>query len=234
MGITQLYSNKEYFMEVSPQSFSCGQLCWLPVPEIAPIPQILDVERKNSIEHEEIRFILRNANRRDDFRKRDRGLPIKYLNLYSNEELLVHKAKRRPGVILCSKVDAYPDIAHLLRQQGRKHLQEDSIFVIPCYHTETDDDPGGFPPAMVMRIRHLLYRQFFYMPKHVKFKEAIARFDRIQMVSGRDRAAIEPSDVSLSEEVLNIFLSSFVYCIMGIADTELSAALSIIREAYKG
>jgi hypothetical protein len=234
MAILQIFPPDDFFSSVKPREFKSGQFCWFPVPEVTPVPQILDVERNTPEEHDEIKFYLRNANQKGDFQTLDRGLPVKRLNLRSNEELLVHRAKKRPGIILTSEVDIIPEITKILKQRGQKHLQEDSLFVIPCYHIETMDIPGGFPAEMVSRIRCLVYRQFFYFPSNTKLREGIARFDRIQVIVGRDPSAIEPIDICLSEDVFNLFLGLFIYCITGIEDDELSAVRSLTREAYSG
>jgi hypothetical protein len=187
MGILQVYSPNEFFETVDVREIRPGQFCWLPTPHIDPIPRILDVERSSPEEHRSVSFLIRNANRPGDFHTDNRILPIKYLNLRSNEELLIQKAKRRPGIILSTEVDKFSEITKLLRQKGKKHLQEDSIFVIPCYSIEKETRGTGFPPEMAARIRCLLYRQFFYYPvKAPSITEGIARFDRIQVIIGRD------------------------------------------------
>jgi hypothetical protein len=193
---------------------------------------ILDIERGSPTEHEKVNFVMRAANRTGDFKKRDRSLPIKYLNMTSNEELLIHPAKKRPAIILCANVDQYPEVVKILQTIGKKHLQEDAIFLIPCYGIQTEFDPYGFPPEMVFRIRHLLYRQFFYFPDNSEFTEGIARFDRVQVVVGRDPSTIEPSQVCLTQELLGVFLSMFIYCTTGVADEDLLALLNLARSKY--
>jgi hypothetical protein len=234
MAILQLYPPKEFYSSVDPRAFQPGQFCWIPVPHPDPIPRILDVDRSSPEEHSQVKFLMRNANSKGDFRTNDRGLPIKYLNLRSNEELLVQRAKKRPGIIICSEVDVFPAITELLRSKRKKHLQEDCLFVIPCYGIETRENSTGFPAEMVERIRCLLYRQFFYLPPYKAFTEGIARLDRIQVVIGRDPASIEPSDFSLSKEVFDLFLAIFLYCISGIEDEDLAPVRSLIMETYAG
>lgn len=232
MGILQLYPPLSYYKKIEPQAFAPGQFCRIVTPFIAPVPQILDVERKSPEEHTEIKFILRNANRQEDFASRDRTLPIKNLELRSEEELLIQRAKKRPGIILCSEVDLFPEIDKLLRQKGKKHCQEDSVFVVPSYHAETAEDPSGVPIEIIKRCRCLIYRQFFYLAKGPQLKEGIARFDRIQVICGRDRSAIEPLDFSLSEELFAIFRALFIFCLTAIQDGDLEALRKLTRETY--
>lgn len=117
MSITQLYTTEDFFVSTNPGEFRRGQICWVVVPNPDPIPRILDVRRNTAEEHEKVRFQLRLANQRNDFKKRDRSLPIKYLNLRSNEELLAQRAKKRPAIILSSDVEYYPGIAKTLKQK---------------------------------------------------------------------------------------------------------------------
>lgn len=233
MGILQLYSQDDYYINVKKTDFMPGQFCWIVVPQLDPIPRILDVERSDPEEHDSVNFTLRNANKSEDFCQKDRTLPIKRLNLRSNEELLIQRAKKRPGIILSSNVDKFPAIESLLRQKGKKHLQEDCIFVASCYGVETEDSVFGFPPEMVARIRCCFYRQFFYCPSHKLLpKEKIVRFDRIQVAIGRDPSTIEPLEVALSPDIFSIFLAMFIFCITGEEDDNLKALRSITKESY--
>jgi hypothetical protein len=175
---------------------------------------------------------LRNANRANDFQALDRHLPVKNLNLRANEELFVQRAKKRPGIIIASKVDIFPEITNLLRQKGRPHLQQDSIFVIPIYSIENEEKKSGFPQEIVTKTLCLLYKQFFYLPNGKSFKEGIARFDRVQVVVSRDRAAIVPMDICLSQDVLNLFFGLFIYCLTGVEDPDIKVARDLIKETY--
>ena len=232
MSILQLYSKDEFFINVDYTEFRNGQFCWVPVPNPDPIPMILDVVRNQPEEHEEVRFELRLANRKDDFKKRDRQLPIKHLNLRSNEELLAQRAKKRPCIILSSSVECFPDIARILKSKGKKHHQQDCLFVIPCYSILQDTHGSGFINEQVALIQCLMYRQFFYIPDSDAFSEMIARFDRIQVVIDRSPASIEPTSICIAEEPLTLFLAMFIYCISGKADENLETVRSILREAY--
>jgi hypothetical protein len=232
MAIFQFFPKEKFFTSIDSCEFRPGQFCRIVTPHISPIPQILDVERSGPEEHDEVRFILRNANKPRDFRADDRTLPLKNLNLRAHEELLVQRAKKRPGIILSAEADVFPEIERLLRGKAKKHCQEDYLFVIPAYSIETPTSLSGYPLQMVGRIRCLIYRQFFYFPDCLPhFREGIARFDRIQTVIGRDISAIEPLPISLSQEVFSIFQAMFIYCISGIEDEDLKAIRELTREA---
>jgi len=231
MSIMQLYTIDEFFIKVDPKEFRAGQLCRVPIPFHSSMPQILDAERSTPEEHEKIDFILRYADKSDDFKTRDRSLPIKYLKLRSNEELLVHRCKKRPAVILGNNLDSYPSIAKILKKFDKTHQQEDSLFVIPCYRTMEKTYGSGIIQPIVEYTKCMMYRQFFYIPPIKDFKETIARFDRIQIVIGRSPASIEPSDVCLSEEIFNLFVSMFIFCISGRTDPMFDDIRELVRSA---
>lgn len=232
MGITQLFTKKDFYTTVDPKTFQVGQICWVPVPNPDPIPRILDVERKSGNVHEEVQFEIRMANRKDDFRKRDRSLPIKYLELRSHEELLIQKCKKRQVVILATDVDCYPDISKMLPSMGKKHQQQNCIFVVPCYSGQVGEYGSGIIEPIMTRSKCLLYRQFFYLYPQNGSKEMLARFDRLRVVIDRGPASIEPTNIALSKDVFNVFLSMFLFCMSGKASEELKTIISLIREAY--
>lgn len=232
MSITQLYNDDEFFTAVDPREFRVGQMCWVPIPNPDPIPRILDVQRNTPEEHEEVKFELRLANQSSDFKKRDRSLPIKYLSLRSNEELLAQSCKKRPSIILGSGVECYPEITKLLKQNGKKHQQQDCMFVIPCYSLQQEEYSSGFIQPIVERTKCLMYRQFFYLPPSKGFTEVIARFDRIQTVIDRSPASIDPSNICLSEEIFHLFLSMFIFCVSGKTNKLLEDVKELVRDAY--
>ncbi len=234
MGILQLYPSREFYISIDRRAFRPSQFCWVVTPHIDPVPRILDVERSSPEEHDEVSFELRNANKPGDFRKRDRTLPLKNLKLRSHEELLTQRAKKRLGIILSTGVDIFPEIERLLRQKGKAHCQEDSLFVVPTYSIESGTSQSGFPSEMVARIRCLIYRQFFYFPDSPIFEEGVARFDRIQVISGRNLSAIEPLDIALSQDVFALFLAMFIYCITGIEDNDLIDTREMVKDALPG
>jgi hypothetical protein len=77
-----------------------------------------------------------------------------------------------------------------------------------------------------------MYRQFFYLPKSNEFSDLIARFDRIAIVIDKSPASIEPSRICLSEEIFNLFLSMFIYCISGKTNDDLETIKELMKEAY--
>jgi hypothetical protein len=225
MGITQLID--PFYIDISGERFrnqvTPGQLCWVPSPQPDRIPQILEAQRADPAEHYLTKFKIRNVTETDFHRKSE--LPLYRLRLRLNEELIIQIAKRRPAIVLPSSTVILQDIAQILRSKGKKHLQQNCIIVIPIFDIERPQDPKGFPPEMVVRIKALLYNQFFYCPRTPSGMapiEGVARLDRIQVVFQGHRASFDPLPIKLSEDartVLTGLLRSWL-CIKGASEDE--------------
>ena len=216
MGITQIVD--EFYIDLPLETFrrspTVGQLCWVPSVHIDPIPRILEVERADPQEHYATRFEIRNMTK-DDFKQKQR-LPIKSLSLHSTEELIVHKAKRRPAIAISSEHTIFDDVSQILRRLGRRHLQQDNILVVPLYSVETEEHEGGFPPIMAARTRALMYKQFFFCPRNNDplTDDSVARLDRLQVVVPIHPVYM-PTQVALSPESLAILLGQLRFLFGG-------------------
>ena len=225
MGITQLLD--PFYIDISGERFrdkiSPGQLCWVPSPQPNRIPQILEAQRADPTEHYLSKFKIRNVTG-DDFHRKSE-LPLYRLKLRLNEELIVQIAKRRPAVVLPSSTVIFKDINELLRSKGKTHLQQNCVIIVPIFDIERPQDPKGFPPEMVVRIKALLYNQFFYCPRTPSGMgpvEGVARLDRIQTVFPGHRASFDPLPVRLSDDALTVLmhlLRSWL-CIKGAPEDE--------------
>lgn len=188
-----------------------GQFCWLPVIHLDGIPRLLDVERAEPTEHYATKFSIRKMTA-NDFKKKAR-LPIKMLNLRETEEIIIHRAKKRPAVIIAIANTVFKDIENELRTIGRMHLQQANCFlVLPLYGIEKEDHGGGFPEVMAARIKALLYQQFFYFPKAKSplIHDSIGRLDRIQpILYQNDVCDLEPC--ALSPEASSVLLGMIRY-----------------------
>ena len=208
MGIVQLID--PFYVKLPGDTFRrasiVGHFCWVPVTHLDPVPRILDVERADPQEHYATKFSIRNMTD-GDFKKKTR-LPIKALSLRETEDLVIHRAKRRPAIIISGETTIFEDVRTLLLQIGRKHLQEESLIVAPLYSVESGDHEGGFPPVMVARIRALMYKQFFFCPKENSplTTDSIMRLDRLHAVIPNYPAYI-PEPYSLSTEVLGVLMA---------------------------
>jgi hypothetical protein len=208
LGIVQLID--PFYVKLPVDTFRrtsvVGQFCWVPVTHLDPIPRLLDVERADPQEHYATKFSIRNMTD-GDFKKKTR-LPIKALSLRETEELVIHRAKRRPAIIISGETTIFEDVKTLLQQMGRKHLQQDNLIVAPLYSVESGDHEGGFPPVMVARIRALMYKQFFFCPRGNSplVTDSIMRLDRLHAIVPNYPAYI-PEPYSLSAEALGVLMA---------------------------
>lgn len=232
MGIIQLID--PFYVMLPSDTFRratvVGQFCWVPVTHLDPIPRLLDVERADPQEHFATKFSIRNMTDKD-FKKKTR-LPIKALSLRETEELVIHRAKRRPAIIISGENTIFDDVNELLQQIGRKHLQQDSLIIAPLYSIESGDHEGGFPPVMVARIRALMYKQFFFCPKENSplTADSIIRLDRLQTVIP-NYPAFSPEPISLSPDALGVLMAMLRSLFGAKEEPEYKALKELVFEA---
>lgn len=226
MGITQIID--PFYVNIPATEFRksprLGQFCWVPIVHLDGIPRLLDVERANPTEHYATKFQIRNMGE-NDFKKKTR-LPIKMLSLRETEELVIHKAKKRPAIILSLANTCFDDVGRVLLSLGRSHLQESNcLFLLPLYGIETEDHEGGFPSVMVSRIKALLYQQFFYFPREKSplRMDCVGRLDRIQPLLYH-HSVFDLKPYALSLETLSLLLAS-IRILFGAEEDELLKTL---------
>ena len=191
------------------RGFGVGHFVWCPVPHLEEVPRILEVERASSEAHFATKFEIVQIGE-DHFKKKSK-LPIKALALGETEELLISKAKKRPCIVISAQKTTFQDEA-ITNELGKKRdLQDKSMILAPMYGLATPDDPKGFPPIMVARIRAFLYNQFFYLPQSCPKtkislgKESIVRLDRL--FAAWPSRGVAAMDKKLSEEPLSLLLA---------------------------
>lgn len=194
----------------------------------------MDVERADPQEHFATKFEIRNMHPTADFVKKNR-LPIHRLNLGETEEILVHKAKLRPAIVVSSGVTLFEDVVKLLRRTGKTHLQQNCLVVVPLYGVQTLDHPHGYPPLMAARIRGMMYRQSFFCPAQGSplAVDSVARLDRLQVLlhesdTGVRSSAYIPLQVRLSDDAVGVLLA-MLRQLFGATD-EAEEDLKVVRE----
>ncbi len=214
MGITQLFD--QFYRKLPDEDFQkkfiTGQFCYIASPQLDVIPWVMEVRRADPTGHKKIDFKIRKMSSEDYCRKEE--LPLYYLKLRYNEELIIHKSKRRPGIIISAESISFEDIAIILKGKRKDHLQQECLLVVPLFSIETTLNQTGFPPEMTSRIKPLMYNQFFYCPKiPIGFFriEGIARLDRIQVIIKSsfpgNKTVFEPINIAFTEEVTAIFIN---------------------------
>lgn len=210
-----------------------GQICWIPVLHINRTPMLLEADRIDPKEVYITKFKIRRLQE-TDFRKKEK-LPIKSIHLRLTEELIVHKAKKRPAIAVCNSFTHESEIALLLESINREHLQDKCVLFIPIYSIETKEHKGGFPPEMVARIKSLMYNQFFYCPTFNPegFNGGIARLDRPQIIipanGSINRAVCNPSPFALTDEALGVLLA-MLRSLFNSKEEELEALRELLLE----
>ena len=135
----------------------------------------------------------------DAFRRR---LPIStpVLNLKTNEELLVIKAKPRPVILLTME----RPIVGIDRTGYRGTLWRKRCLVAPVFGLqETEDGREEFPPPFVERLRQMEFPQLLFLPKKTGLFsiDGMLRFDECQSVF---TGHLEPTGYSLSDDLIEI------------------------------
>lgn len=238
MGIVQLIDPfyVDLPQETDLRTPTVGQICWVVTAHTDRIPMIADVERADPTELFATKFHRRRMTEAD-YRVKQR-LPLKMLTLRATEELLIQRSNLRPAIVVAGGMTVFPDVNRALSQKGRRHLQEDSIVVVPVYGVEGEDHEGGFPPVMAARIRALLYRQFFFLPRTGSplHYEGIARLDRLHVVlpessPGVRSPAYRPESRGLSEDALSCLLAMLRQLFGSDQEEELEAVKALVRDA---
>lgn len=228
MGITQVID--PFYQSLDLRALKnrpvVGQFCWIAAPHIEKIPRIMEVERASPTEHYATKFKIRNMTDKD-FRRKEK-LPIWSLTLRETEELTIEKAKKRLAITVAAENTIFNDINETVA--GREHLQEENILALPLYGIESAGHEGGFPPAMVARIKALMYRQFFYCPYKAPVYEAVVRLDRIQPVIPHYPAWM-PENIALSGEALGVLTGLLREYFGAPQDEDMKALREIVQDA---
>jgi len=164
-----------------------GQVVWAPALHLVTHVDVLAAQRVSSTSHGGA--TLKHEPHCDThFGRRTRlDLPVLNLRLGETEELVTHKAKIRPGIVVADAADATS-----AQEKHPAHHTERRVVVAPIYDVATEDDPKGFSQVMAARVRCLVYRQFFpsgaweetrKAPRACSLRAGIVRFDRLHFVT---------------------------------------------------
>jgi hypothetical protein len=126
------------------------------------------------------------------------ALPVAALPQYKKEVRAVYRAKKRPGLIVCSggtKID------RILTAGKPKWQTSRTVIVAPYYGTDEGGKRSGFKPEFVKRIRRCEYSQYMWdlLPINGSTEESVMRLDHPQPV-GRSEDSMELLDYCLSDD----------------------------------
>ncbi|MBI3914310.1 MAG: type II toxin-antitoxin system PemK/MazF family toxin [Chloroflexi bacterium] len=112
--------------------------------------------------------------------------PFPQLRLAADEEFLVVKTKRRPGII----ISADPI-----------NLASDTVLVVPLYSAD------NYKPEFVQRVQESEYPGFLYLATDATFgrKPSIVRFDHLQSVT---KSQLLPKPIAVTPETLRQLLET--------------------------
>ena len=187
----------EWWIEEAPRkgTFNRGRLVWVPALSIQEVPTELCVEGHDPPDHGGAKAKLRayHVGRRQT----KATLPAAAVPLHDGELCLVHKAKRRPALVLGTPP---PPAAALLAGSSQGH-RGSPILVAPYYGCAGQ----GFAPEFLARVRRAEYPQFMWeqLPLDSQPEGALLRMDQIQPI-GRSVASCEETPWRLSSEALEL------------------------------
>jgi hypothetical protein len=226
----------DFFEEVGtfnkcPTKLIEGQIAWVPTLIPRTLPWVLDVARKDSRNHDEVKYEIRGMQTNDFSCKRDR-LPIHRINLHPTEELLAITAKKRPCIMLSQYLLPSLTEEDVNKLTGNKlHLYQQEQIFLPIYSTEDEGSTGGFPQGFVQKIRALNYPHLLYLPetssskKKASFndnlKEGIIRLDRI-FSSIPHHSKIASTNIRISYEYLSVITNYLKEYLLKEADEDLN------------
>lgn len=127
-------------------------------------------------------------------------LPVAALPQVDKEVRAVYRAKKRPGIIICS---GGSKISRQLINGKAKWQTAPTVLVAPFYGADEGGMRQGFNPEFVKRIRRCEYPQYMWdsLPLQDGTKESILRLDHIQPV-GRSEDSLELLEFCLSDDAL--------------------------------
>lgn len=177
-----------------------GLLVWAILPHVDLLPYQLEVVgREESNVHKRFEGRLKALSVRAG--RHSRNLPVAGLPEFSGESYTVHRAKRRPALVLSgtgSEVDA------AFRRNKAKWQSAPTVLVAPFYGVDQDGSRQGWQPAFVARIRSIEYPQFAWDRLPISGPdESILRLDHVQPI-GAHQNAFEPTGFAISDEALVI------------------------------
>lgn len=112
--------------------------------------------------------------------------PFPQLRLAADEEFLVVKSKRRPGIILSA---------------DSVNPASDTVLVVPLYSAD------NYKPAFVQRVQESEYPGFLYLASDPTLgrKASVVRFDHLQSVT---KSQLIPKPIAVTAETLNQLLET--------------------------
>ncbi len=179
-----------------------GRLIWAFLPHVDQEPRTLTpIGRVDPTDHQRAQFRI-GPLRIGQAREAPR-LPIAALPGVEGEVHTVHRAKRRPALVV-GGIDA-PEVDRARREGMARWQTAPTILVAPYYGVEGGAKRGGFNEEFIARVRRCEYPQFVWdrLPIGGGAASSILRLDHVQPV-GRHYNSYELTPYRLSDEALAV------------------------------
>jgi len=149
----------------SAKDIEIGQVVFAPVSDTVLRHKVADVVRSDPFTHGEAVLRFRSLDDRTDFRPKPDRLPIAALQLSETEELLMHKGKQRPVVVLAKSAGVAPSNLPEGEQRNKGQNAFKPIYcVAPVFSCSTGNKTTAFGPVMAARIKCMMYPEFLFAP----------------------------------------------------------------------
>ncbi len=202
-------------------SFQRGQFFLGPIKYPCPPPsKVLEVAHYEPLAEENTKFRIGNYSAKESKQQ----IPIKSLNLSSQDRLYVVQGKARPVIILSYCM------ADWLCGSANKAEAEELLLCLPIFTFKT-----RHTQAHIINIQTFLFPNLFYIPPSPSgvLKESAARFELIQPVHKEDLIPlknISARPFKLSDDILKILWNHLT---LFLASHPLSMELQGELEAYR-
>ena len=190
-----------WWVKAEDKELKSGRLVYAFIPHVDQVPHTIKaIGRKNAEEHTSAQVEIAPLRMQDRLRRTD--LPVAGMTLHDGEIWTAYKAKKRPCLVLGN--DTQVNVDDRLRRGMPKRSTAPTVLVAPFYGADKDGSRAGYNAALVERIRHAEYPQFFWDMLPIGGpKESILRLDHLQPV-GTHYNSYALSEYSLSVEALEL------------------------------
>lgn len=204
---------KSYYEPAPTSGFCPGQIVWMPCLYPEKDPMIIDIDVSSDPSEERLPATL------SPIKQKQFKVPIKSLNLASDESLFAVRGKRRPAVVLAQGFTRWPTLS-----------SEQLLICTPIFSV----DKKAIRQEFVISVQAFHYTSKFYLPPDVRygFQEGVARLEVTQVAHQR---AVEPypdakTPMMLSQEFLGMFRIQLTAYLGGVLDEDDSEILRLYGE----
>jgi len=182
-----------------------GQIVYAPIPYLEMTPTVARAARALVHVHARAQIDFAPLDASIDFRKAKDRLPLAYLQLSEEEEMLAIKAKKRPAIIVgISKGVPCTTLPSGIEQRKAQRAFDPIYLVAPIYSTSTAHKPTSFGPTLTARIKCMAYPEFVWIKSDLPASdvEGVIRLDR--MVATHLHSCCDFKPVKVTDEVMGL------------------------------